>query len=276
LWNLERRGQAFKLDGSMVKSTDGRWGVLVGHLHRACALHRFLMGRARFPVHERFANRREAGRRLAEALVPLRLARPLVLALPRGGVPVAYEIAVALDAPLDVLIVRKLGSPGHPELGLGAVVDGAHPQRILNERVMEMVRPSAAYLEEEERRQLAVIAERKERLRRARPPEPIAGRSVVLVDDGIATGGTARAALQALSRSGAARTVLAVPVAPPESLAEMPLAPEDIVCLLAPPDFMAVGAYYDDFSQTDDDEVAELLERAGRRAAPSGGPPAAT
>jgi putative phosphoribosyl transferase len=137
------------------------------------------------------------------------------------------------------------------------------------------VRPSAAYLEEEVRRQLAVIAERKERLRRAHPAEPVAGRSVVLVDDGIATGGTARAALQALSRSGAARTVLAVPVAPPESLAEMPLAPEDIVCLLAPPDFMAVGAHYDDFSQTGDDEVAELLELAGRRSAPSGGTPAA-
>jgi putative phosphoribosyl transferase len=234
-------------------------------LHALC-----FMASIRFPRAERFANRSDAGRRLAAAVVPLGLQRPLVLALPRGGVPVAYEVALALDAPLDVLFVRKLGSPGHPELGLGAVVDGQHPQRILNERVMEMVRPSAAYLEEEERRQLEVIAERKARLRRERPGEPIEGRSVVLVDDGIATGGTARAALRALSRSGAARTVLAVPVAPPESLAEMPLAPEDIVCLLAPPDFTAVGAYYDDFSQTGDEEVAELLERAARRAGPSG------
>ena len=221
------------------------------------------MGRpARFPRFERFANRGEAGRRLAESLQGLQLARPLVLALPRGGVPVGFEIAAALDAPLDVLFVRKLGAPGHAELGLGAVVDGPQPQRILNERVMEIVQPSAAYLQEEERRQLEVIQARKARLRRDRPPERIEGRSVVLVDDGIATGGTARAALKALSRSGAVRTVLAVPVAPPESLAEMPLVPEDIVCLLAPPDFMAVGAYYDDFSQTSDDEVAELLERA--------------
>jgi len=231
------------------------------------------MGRpARFPQAERFANRSEAGRRLAAALRGLQLPRPLVLALPRGGVPVGFEIAAALDAPLDVLFVRKLGAPGHPELGLGAVVDGPHPQRILNERVMEIVQPSAAYLQEEERRQLEVIEARKARLRRDRPPEKIAGRSVVLVDDGIATGGTARAALKALSRSGAARTVLAVPVAPPESLAEMPLEPRDIVCLLAPPDFMAVGAYYDDFSQTSDDEVAELLQRAaGFGAGPGGG-----
>jgi putative phosphoribosyl transferase len=234
------------------------------------------MGRpARFPQVERFANRCEAGRRLAAALqgLHLELPRPLVLALPRGGVPVGFEVAAALDAPLDVLFVRKLGAPGHAELGLGAVVDGPQPQRILNERVMEIVQPSAAYLQEEERRQLEVIEARKLRLRRDRPPEKIAGRSVVLVDDGIATGGTARAALKALSRSGALRTVLAVPVAPPESLAEMPLGPQDIVCLLAPPDFMAVGAYYDDFSQTSDDEVAELLERAAGFGAGQGGTP---
>lgn len=210
----------------------------------------------------RFADRRDAGRRLARTLAPLEDERPVVLALPRGGVPVAYEVAAFLHAPLDVLFVRKIGAPGHPELGLGAVVDGKHPQRILNDSIVEAVRPSPAYLEAEERRQLDVIEARKQRLRGAHPEQDVEGRTVILVDDGIATGGTVRAALQALARVGARRTVLAVPVAPADVLLRLPVDARDFVCLLLPPDLQAVGMYYADFSQTTEDEVVELLERA--------------
>jgi len=161
-----------------------------------------------------------------------------------------------------VLIVRKLGAPGFPELGLGAVVDGEHPQRILNQRVVDAVQPPPGYLEEEERRQLAVIEQRKQRFRHGRPPEPIEGRTVILVDDGIATGGTVRAALLALARSGAARTVLAVPVAPHDVLELLPLEPHNFVCLHAPHNFGAVGAYYHDFTQVSDAEAVELIDLA--------------
>jgi len=210
----------------------------------------------------RFADRRDAGAHLAKRLASLAGEQPLVLALPRGGVPVGYEIAQALHAPLDVLLVRKLGAPGQPELGLGAVVDGPVPRRILNESVIAHVRPGARWLEEEERRQLAVIAERKRAWRRGHPAQPLAGRLVILVDDGIATGGTVGAALLALAHAGVRRTVLAVPVAPPDALARLPLAKADFVCLRQPADFMSVGQYYVDFSQTSDEELLALLDAA--------------
>lgn len=218
-----------------------------------------LAGRAR---PDRFADRRDAGRRLAARLLHLRDEHPLVLALPRGGVPVGYEVATALQAPLDVMLVRKLGAPGFAELGLGAVVDGPNPQRILNEDVIASVQPPPGYLEAEERRQLEVIAQRKQRLRQGRPPQPIEGRTVILVDDGIATGGTVRVALLALARAGARRSILAVPVAPLGAQAQLPVAPQDFVCLLQPADFRAVGQFYADFEQVDDDEVIDLLDRA--------------
>jgi putative phosphoribosyl transferase len=223
------------------------------------------MARMQFPEHLAFfADRHDAGRQLAERLVHRHEPDPLVLALPRGGVPVGCEIAARLGAPLDVLLVRKLGAPGFPELGLGAVVDGPEPRRILNERVIEAVQPPEGYLEAEEQRQLAVLAERKRLFRRGRPPLPLQGRTVIVVDDGIATGGTVRVALQALRQSGARKLVLAVPVAPPMVLATLPVAPEDLVCLLMPAGFQAVGQYYADFEQLEDDEVVRLLDEADR------------
>ncbi len=197
-----------------------------------------------------FADRQDAGRQLAERLAHRHDADPVVLALPRGGVPVGYEIAVRLDAPLDVLLVRKLGAPGFPELGVGAVVDGTPPQRFLNERVIEAVQPPPGYLAAEEQRQLQALVERRRLFRRDRPALPLRGRSVILVDDGIATGGTVRVALQALAQSGARSIVLAVP--------------ENLVCLLMPAGFQAVGQYYANFDQTEDDEVIALLDRAPR------------
>ncbi len=212
----------------------------------------------------RFADRRDAGRRLAQALLALVSEQPLVLALPRGGVPVAYEVARALHAPLDVLFVRKLGAPRQPELGLGAIVDGDPPQRLLNPQVMALVRPGDAWLEEEERRQRAVIADRKRRWRGEHPAEPLAGRCVIVVDDGIATGGTAAVALQAVAQAGARRVVLAVPVAPADALARLPIGAHDFVCLMQPEELMSVGQYYDDFTQTSDEEVLALLDAARR------------
>lgn len=215
-----------------------------------------------FASRQRYTDRADAGRRLAALLTHLRDERPLVLALPRGGVPVAFEIAKVLKAPLDLLMARKLRAPGYPELGIGAIVDGEPPQRVLNDDVMEMVRPSADYLEDEVREQLQLIAERKCRYRGDTPAPQPAGRCVVLVDDGIATGGTVRAALQALAAAGAQRTVLAVPVAPQGTLALlMPLA-DETACPMALQDFHSVGYYYDDFEQTSDEEVVRLLNEA--------------
>lgn len=214
-----------------------------------------------------FADRREAGRRLAERLQSLGLSDPLVLALPRGGVPVASEVARALEAPLDVLLVRKLRAPGRPELALGAIVDGRPPQRFLNEALVSRLAVPQAWLRQEARHQYAVISERRRRWRPEHPAEPLAGRTVIVVDDGIATGATARAALMALApaRSGAARTVLAVPVAPADARERLPVRAEDLVCLAQPTPFEAVGCAYEDFDQTPDEEVVRLLAEARAR-----------
>ena len=209
-----------------------------------------------------FADRQDAGRQLAERLAHRHERDPLVLALPRGGVPVGCEIALRLKAPMDLLLVRKLGAPAFAELGLGAVVDGAAPQRFLNEPVIEAVQPPEGYLEEEERRQLRLIEQQRRRFLGDRPPVPLRGRTVIVADDGIATGGTVRAALQAVAAAGARRVVLAVPVAPPAVLASLPVEPENLVCLKMPAGFQAVGQYYADFSQVSDDEVIAALQRA--------------
>ena len=209
----------------------------------------------------RFRDRFHAGRQLAAALQPY-AGRPnlLVLALPRGGVPVGYEVARALNAPLDVMLVRKLGVPGHEELAMGAIASGGI--RILSDDVVkafgipERVIASIVAEEEEElgRRELAY--------RDHRPQPEVKGRTVILVDDGLATGSTMRAAAAALRAQHPERLVVAVPVAPPEICASLRSEVDDVVCARAPEPFFAVGNWYDDFSQISDEEVRELL-RAG-------------
>lgn len=210
---------------------------------------------------ESFADRRSAGRALADALEQLDIDDPLVLALPRGGVPVAYEVARQLKAPLDILLVRKIGAPGHEEYGIGALVDGANPQIVIDEEIARMVGATPAYLEREVERQLQEL-ERRRAAYRSGPPISPEGRNVILVDDGIATGGTVKAALQALSKSHAAKVVLAVPVAPRSALQELRGMCDEIVCPVVPEPFYAVGAHYSDFAQTSDEEVVQLLALA--------------
>lgn len=209
----------------------------------------------------RFRDRFQAGRRLAAALAPY-AGRPnlLVLALPRGGVPVGYEVARALNAPLDVMLVRKLGVPGHEELAMGAIASGGI--RVLSEDIIaafgvpERVIATVAANEEEE------LDRRERAYRDDRPPLEVRGRTVILVDDGLATGSTMRAAAAALRTQHPERLVVAVPVAPPETCAMLRSEVDDVVCALALEPFLAVGNWYDDFSQTTDEEVRQLLRAA--------------
>jgi putative phosphoribosyl transferase len=210
-----------------------------------------------------FLDRTDAGRQLARALAPLRHENPVVLGLPRGGVPVAYEVALALDAPLDVILVRKLGVPFQPELGMGAIGEG--DVRVVNERVVSLAGVTAEELAEVEARERAELGRRADRFRRQRAGVPIAGRTVVVVDDGVATGSTVRAACRVARARGAARVVLAVPVAPAGAMAKLRADADDVVCLAAPHEFSAIGRFYVDFTQTGDDEVVACLERASAR-----------
>jgi putative phosphoribosyl transferase len=209
-----------------------------------------------------FADRRDAGRRLAEALRSYASEDPIVLALPRGGVPVAYEVATALDAPLDLLFVRKIGAPGHPELGLGALVDGADPQVVINASVKQMVEPPPGYIDREVRRELQEIERRRDAYVGGREPLPLHDRTVLLIDDGVATGGTVRAALQGLRKTRVQRLVLGVPVGPADVIETLRTEADEVVCLSTPEFFYAVGLWYRDFTQTTDEEVVELLDRA--------------
>ncbi|MFF5663080.1 phosphoribosyltransferase family protein [Streptomyces griseofuscus] len=219
----------------------------------------------------RFADRLEAGRRLGARLEQLRGPDVVVLGLPRGGVPVAAEVAAALDAPLDVCLVRKLGVPYQPELAMGAI--GEDGVRVLNADVLRgtgVRDDELARIEERERR---VLAERAERYRGECPSVPLTGRTAVVVDDGVATGSTARVACRVARARGAARIVLAVPVAPRDVARRLGGDADDVVCLETPWDFAAVGQFYDDFTQTEDAEVTACLRRARRRrprAGPSG------
>ncbi len=218
----------------------------------------------RFDVpHEelRFADRHDAGRRLASICEPLRSQRPIVIAIPRGGVPVAAEVARALAAPLDVIVVRKVGAPWQPEYAIGAVAEGG--VRIIARDDLSLLGISPRELEGLVAAAERELEERRERYRgRGGPPE-VRGRTVLLVDDGLATGRTARAAAHALRERGAARIVLAVPVAAAQSLGEMEGVVDEILALQVPEQLLAVGFWYDDFSPTGDDEVAALL-RDGR------------
>ena len=209
-----------------------------------------------------FDDRADAGRRLADALPRLAGTDTVVVGLPRGGVQVAFQVAQALHALLDVIVVRKLGVPFQPELGMGAIGEGG--VRIINAEVVQLAQvsePELAQVEEQERTELA---RRARRFRRGRASIPLAGRTVIVVDDGIATGSTARAACQVVRALGAARVVLAVPVAPPD-VARLRSDADEVVCLQTPPDFVSIGQYYRDFTQVDDDEVVELLQYAAEQ-----------
>ncbi|SNY99127.1 phosphoribosyltransferase [Halomonas sp. hl-4] len=209
---------------------------------------------------ELFDNRREAGRQLAKVLSGKHY--DVILSLPRGGVPVAYEVAITLPCPLDVVVVRKIGAPGQPEFGLGAVVDGDPPQVVLTPRAVELFQPSEDYLEAETQRQLEEIARRRQAYIGKRPPINVSGRHVLLVDDGIATGGTAKAAVRGLRLAGVSTVTLAVPVAPQAAVDELATEVDDLICLATPEPFNAVGMHYHDFTQTSDDEVIALLQAA--------------
>jgi putative phosphoribosyl transferase len=221
----------------------------------------------------RFRDRRDAGHRLAARLAAY-VGRPdvIVLALPRGGVPVAFEVAQALGAPLDVFLVRKLGMPGHEEFAIGAIASGG--VTVLNEETLRDYGVSHAQVEavvETEQREL----ERRERRYRGDRPFPnLTGRTVILIDDGLATGSTMRAAVAALRQERPAQVIVAVPTAPPETCEELGAIVDEMVCLITPEPFYAVGLWFEDFSQTTDEEVRDLLERAAARfsnAAPSPG-----
>ncbi|WP_073947517.1 phosphoribosyltransferase family protein [Streptomyces kebangsaanensis] len=214
-----------------------------------------------------FTDRVEAGRLLAARLEHLRGRDVVVLGLPRGGLPVAAAVAEALGAPLDVCLVRKLGVPSHPELGMGAI--GEDGVRVLGQDVLRQahVQPEAlARVEERERRELE---RRSARYRGERPPAAVVGRTVVIADDGVATGSTARAACRTVRARGAARIVLAVPVAPPDWTDRLAGEADELVCLATPADFFAVGQFYADFAQLDDEDVVTWLRRAADRRAPA-------
>ncbi len=206
-----------------------------------------------------FVDRVEAGRRLATRLRHLGGEDVVVLGLPRGGVPVARQVADALGAPLDVCLVRKLGTPFQPELGMGAL--GEDGVRVINDDVLRQARVTPQELAEVEESERAVLERRARRYRGEAPPTPLAGRTVVVIDDGVATGSTARAACRIVRARGAGRTVLAVPVAPQDWAERLGGEADELVCLETPLDFFAIGQFYADFTQTDDDEVVACLER---------------
>ena len=205
-----------------------------------------------------FADRAEAGKRLAEALEHLAGEPVVVLGVPRGGVEVAAEVAGQHGWELDIVIPRKIGAPHNPELGLGAIAPGV---RVLDERMLRALGVSEEYLEKEIRAQEEEIDRRSEAYRRGRPPADLAGRTAVVVDDGIATGGTAVAAVRWAKAQGATRVILAVPVAPREAATRLAKEADEVVCLDTPEPFYAVGQWYRDFPQTEDQEVIRLLDR---------------
>ncbi len=208
-----------------------------------------------------FRDRAEAGRKLAAALEHYRGLRPVVLALPRGGVPVAAEIAAALGAPLDLILVRKIGVPDQPELAMGAVVDGTEPVIVRNEEVIRASGVSEPGFKRGCDAEMAEIERRKTRYLKDRPRAEITGRTVIVVDDGVATGATTRAALRAMRARKPEKLVLAVPVAPSDSIAALEPEADEIICLEQYDSFGALGFYYADFHQVRDEEVIAALRR---------------
>ncbi len=221
-----------------------------------------------------FADRQEAGQRLAARLRPLAPAGTVVVALPRGGVPVAEVIATALGLPMDIVQVRKVGLPGQPELAVAAVTDGDAPAYAINRDVMRAAGLTAAAIRTLAARELDEIARRRALWAPGHSPVAVAGRTVLVVDDGIATGATMRAALDSLRAAGAARLIAAVPVAAQDALDRLSGAADQVVCLEVPHPFVAVGAHYRDFAQVSDAEVAAALARQAVAAAARPAPPA--
>jgi putative phosphoribosyl transferase len=211
-----------------------------------------------------FKDRRDAGKQLAQEL-SARAGRSdvIVLALPRGGVPVAYEVARALNAPLDIFIVRKLGLPGHEELAIGAIASGG--MRVLNHDIVQGLKIPQTMIDTVTRQELQELERRERAYRGDRPPPEVRGRTVILIDDGLATGASMRAAVAALRAQNPARIVVAVPTAAPETCEALRPEVDEIVCATTPEPFYGVGRWYEDFSQTTDEEVRALLEEATRQ-----------
>ncbi len=216
----------------------------------------------------RFEDREDAGRRLAEELRSYTAEQPIVLALPRGGVPVGVEVARALNAPLDVWVVRKLGVPWHRELGVGAVAEGDYVY--VDRQMLRRVGLSDEALAELIEQKRGEVDERVRKFRGERPPPQLEGRTVIVVDDGIATSGTARAAIRSIRHQNPASLVLAVPVAAPEIVRALEPEVDDLIVLLSPPQLYAIGLWFVDFAQVPDEEVVSLLEQA-RRGEQAGG-----
>lgn len=210
-----------------------------------------------------FQDRREAGRRLAQRLDAY-VGKPdvIVLALPRGGVPVAYEVATRLGAPLDVLVVRKLGVPGHSELAMGAIASGGI--RVVDERIVGMLGISREAFDRIERAERLELDRREQTFRAGRAPLDVAGKTAIIIDDGLATGASMAAAIDAMRTRNPARLVVAVPVAPPDTCERLGERADEMICLYTPEWMHAVGLWYDDFTQTTDAEVRELLDAAAR------------
>jgi len=211
-----------------------------------------------------FKDRRDAGKQLAQELLAYAgRSDVIVLALPRGGVPVAYEVARALNAPLDIFIVRKLGLPGHEELAIGAIASGGI--RVLNHDIVEALKIPQTMIDTVTRQELHELERRERAYRGDRPPPDIRGRTVILIDDGLATGASMRAAVAALRAQNPARIVVAVPTAAPETCAAFESEVDEVICAMTPEPFYGVGRWYEDFSQTTDEEVRTLIEQAARQ-----------
>jgi putative phosphoribosyl transferase len=208
-----------------------------------------------------FSDRNDAGRQLAERLLALKLENPVVLALPRGGVPIGFEIARALHAPLDLVLVRKIGAPFQKELAVAAIADGPQPELVVNDDIVASLDIPDEYFEAEKQAAAQELERRRKAYLADRLPAGIAGHTAIVVDDGVATGATMTAALRSTRRRGPTAVVLAVPVASSDVLHRLREEVDRIVCLRMPPDFMAVGAYYNDFRQLRDSEVITLLDR---------------
>lgn len=209
-----------------------------------------------------FANREEAGRLLGPRLEKFRDKDPCVLALPRGGVPAGLEIAKQLGAPLDLIIVRKLGAPAHPELAIGAIVDGENPQTVLNDGLIAELSVPASYIEDEKRRQLAEIKRRELVYLAGRPRVGVAGKTAIITDDGIATGATIKAAILAIRALTPKCLVLAAPVAPTDTFEALKHIADEVVCLETHDFFPAIGCYYRDFHQIEDEEMLTMMRQA--------------